>query len=393
MKTRIAMMFLMMLLAITPLIAQSADVLYQQGNEALDEGQWRQAADKFRQAASLHRDNADAALHWLAYAQYKMGQRSDALATLVDLQKRFPRSKWAADGKALEVEIRQSAGQAVAPERVDDEDLKLIVVNGLMHTDPEKAIPILEKILRSDHSPKIKDKALFVLSQSGSPRALEVLGRVARDGSQPEMQRRALKNLGIVGGDHSRKLLADVYSSTKDKEVKRTILKSYMISGDRARLLALAKSEADADLRSDAVKQLGITGAKNELAELYATEASINVKEQIIKAMFLGGNADKLAELARSEKVLALRLAAIKNLSLIGGDKSSQFLLGMYETDTDPQVRKAVIRGLFLQSNAKALIRLARNEKDPVMKRELVSRIALINSEDTQNYLLEILNE
>ena len=393
MKIRIAMMFLMKLVAITPLTAQSADVLYQQGNEALDEGQWRQAADKFRQAANLNRDNADAALHWLAYAQYKMGQRSDALATLVDLQKRFPRSKWAADGKALEVEIRQAAGQAVAPERVDDEDLKLIVVNGLMHTDPEKALPILEKILTSKHSPRVKDKALFVLSQSGSPRAMEVLGRIARDGSEPEMQRRALKNLGIVGGEHSRKLLADIYATTKDKEIKRTILKSYMVSGDRARLLALAKSESDPDLRGDAVKQLGITGAKNELAELYATETAIPVKEQIIKAMFLGGNADKLAELARGEKVLSLRLAAIKNLSLIGGDKSGQFLLNMYETDANPEVRKAVIKGLFLQGNAKILIALARKEKDPVLKRELVSKIALIRSEDTQNYLLEILNE
>jgi hypothetical protein len=52
-----------------------------------------------------------------------------------------------------------------------------------------------------------------------------------------------------------------------------------------------------------------------------------------------------------------------------------------------------VINGLFLQSNAKALIGLARKEKDPAMKKQLVSKISLINSDETEKYLLELLNE
>jgi HEAT repeat protein len=405
MKTKFAIALLTALMAVVPLSAslsmEDADQggssreeeFYEAGTDALDDGEWREAAEKFREVARIGRKNADAALHWLAYAQNKMGQRSDALATLVDLQKRFPKSKWASDGKALEVEIRQSSGQSVAPDMVDDEDLKLMAVNGLMHTDPDRALPILEKIIAGNYSPKVKDKALFVLSQSNSPRSLEVLGRIARDGSHPELQSRALRNLGIVGGENSRKLLADVYASTSDKKIKRTILKSYMVSGDRARLLNLAKSESDPDLRADAVQQLGITGARQELADLYATETSIPVRKKIIQAMFLGGNAEKLAELARGEKIVELRVAAIKNLGLLGGEKSGVFLVSMYESDNSPEVRKAVINGLFLQSNAKALIGLARKEKDPAMKKQLVSKIALINSDETEKYLLELLNE
>lgn len=405
MKTRIAIAVLATLITVVPASAspymEAADQassgreqdLYESGTDALDEGEWREAAEKFREVARIGRDNADAALHWLAYAQNKMGQRSDALATLVDLQRRFPKSKWAADGKALEVEIRQSAGQSVAPEAVSDEDVKLMAVNGLMHTDPERALPILEKLIAGNHSDKVKDKALFVLSQSKSPRALQVLARVARDGSHPELQSRALRNLGIVGGEDSRKLLADVYGSTNDKKVKKTILKSYMIAGDRARLLALAKSEQDPELRGTAVQQLGIAGGRQELSDLYAVEPSVEVRKKIIQAMFIGGNAEKLAELARGEKVVELRVAAIRNLGMLGGDKSGPFLVSLYESDQNPEVRKAAINGLFVQSNAKALVNLARKEKDPAMKKQLVSKISLINSDETERYLLELLNE
>ncbi|MGZ8867981.1 MAG: hypothetical protein ACXW2P_06525 [Thermoanaerobaculia bacterium] len=109
--------------------------------------------------------------------------------------------------------------------------------------------------------------------------------------------------------------------------------------------------------------------------------------------MFIGGNADKLEELARGERVVELRVTAIKNLGLLGGDKSGPFLVSMYDSDRDVEVRKAVINGLFLQSNAKALIGLARKEKDPSMKKQLVSKISLISSDETEKYLLELLNE
>jgi tetratricopeptide (TPR) repeat protein len=394
------MMFLAVQPALMPLHADDADQerssreeeLYEEATDSLDEGDYRDAASKFRQVANMNGENAAAALHWLAYSQNKMGQRSEALATLVDLQKRYPKSKWASDGKALEVEVRQSAGQTVAPDRVDDEDLKLMVVNGLMHSDPARAFPILKGIISGNYSPKLKDKALFVLSQSGSPEAMQLLGQIARDNANPELQSRAIRNLGIIGGDRSRQILAEVYGSATDKKVKRSILKSYMISGDRGRLLSLAKSEADPDLRADAVQQLGIIGAKDELSQLYTTETAIPVRKKIIQAMFIGGNADKLAELARNEKVLELRLAAIKNLGLMGG-RSGDFLVQMYESDPSHQVRDAVINGLFLQGNAKALVGLARKEKDRELKKEIVSKLSLMNSEEGSQYLLELLNE
>src|SRR5207244_5177589 len=125
-------------------------------------------------------------------------------------------------------------------------------LNSLMQSDPERALPIIESILGGNQSAKLKEKALFVLSQSQSPRAMEILSRIAKSGS-PEMQSRAIRYLGIGGGSRARDVLADVYTTTTSLDVKKSVLKAYMISGDRAHLLQLAKGETNPDLRSEAV--------------------------------------------------------------------------------------------------------------------------------------------
>jgi HEAT repeat protein len=366
--------------------------LYEEGTDALDDHDWRRAAKSFEKVVAMRMSHADAATYWLAYAQNKTGQRAEALDTLLALQKNYPQSKWVRDGKQLELEIRQGSGQQINPKGVDDEDLKLMAINGLMQTDPEQAVPILEHLLNSSQSAKIKDRALFVLSQSSSQKAYEVLSRVAK-GGRPELQSRAIRYLGISGGERNRGLLADIYNSSNDVAIKKSVLKSYMISGDRARVLTLAKSETNPELRAEAVTQLGVMGARNELSELYSSETDVNVRKKIIQAMFIGGSADKLAEIARSEPVLELKLTAIKNLGLLGGKSSGTELLSLYRSDNRQEVREQIIKAFFIQNNAKQLVELARTEKDPELKREIVSKLSLMRSKEATDYLLEYLKD
>src|SRR5438552_8966313 len=174
--------------------------VYDEASDAFDDHDWRQAAKRFQRVADMHMSHADAALYWLAKSQNNLGMRSEALNTILNLQKSYPKSKWNEDAKALEIEVRQSAGQRIEPEHVADEELKLMALNGLMQSDPEQAIPIIERLLQSSNSDKLKDRALFVLSQSSSSRALEILARTAKSGPG-DLQNRAIRYLGIMGGD------------------------------------------------------------------------------------------------------------------------------------------------------------------------------------------------
>jgi len=370
--------------------ADKEEEIYDSATESLDDHDWRRAASLFRKVTEMQMSHADAALYWLAYAQGKMGARSEALSTLLQLQKAYPKSKWVADGKTLEVEIRQSVGQVILPEHVEDEDVKLMAINGLMMSDPDRAIPILEGILNGNQPVKLKERALFVLSQSGSPKAFDIVVHTAKNGP-PDLRERAVRTLGILGGERSRGVLTDIYNSTNDVSVKKSILKSYMVAGDRGRLLALARGESNQELRADAVMQLGVVGARNELTELYNTEPSVEIRKKILQAMFIGGNSEKLAEIARNEKVLDLKVTAIRNLGLLGGGRSGELLLSLYRDDPRPEVRKGVIEALFIQGNARTLVSLARAEKDPQTKRRIIEKLSVMGSKEATDYLMEFL--
>ncbi|HEV7919157.1 MAG TPA: HEAT repeat domain-containing protein [Thermoanaerobaculia bacterium] len=375
-------------------LVEREEELYDDGTDLLDEHEWRKAAAAFDRVYQMKMSHADGALYWRAWAQKQMGQRAEALASIAELRQTFPHSRWIEDAQALEVEVRQQAGQSIEPERVDDEELKLMALNALMHSEPDRAIPIVETVLKNPKSSKkIKDKAIFVLSQTSSPQAFEILGRIAKDNGNRDLQASALRYLGIMGGDRSRVVLADVYSSSNDVRIKKSVLRSYMIAGDRDHLLVTAKAEKDPDLRGEAIRQLGIIGARAELADLYSVETTKSIKKSIIQAMFIGGNADKLGELARNEKDPELRSAAIRNLGLLGGTKSGQLLLSIYQTDPSRDVRTAVIHSLFLQGNAKTLVDLARGEKDPELKKEIISKLSIMGSKEATDYLMEYLKD
>jgi HEAT repeat protein len=369
------------------------DELYSDGREALDEDRYDRAAEKFSELAEQNGAQTDAALYWKAYAENKLGKRDSALATIADLEKRFAQSRWIKDAKALEIEVRQTTGHPSNPDNQSDDDLKMYALQGIMNGNPEKGVPAVEGILNGAASPKLKSKALFLLAQNGSPQARAVLAKIAKGESNPDLQRKAVEYLGMFGGPESRQTLATIYASTNDPSVKRAILRSYMIGGDKEHLLAAAKGEKDSSLRAEAIRQLGIVHAPNELRELYTAETSPEVKKDILQAFFLTGDAKFLAEAAQGEKDPGVRRTAIRNLGLIGSAEAKEALLAIYAKETDRENKEAVLNALFIQGNAHALVTIARGEKDPQLKKTAVSKLALMNSKEGNDYLMEILQK
>jgi UPF0716 family protein affecting phage T7 exclusion len=375
--------------------------LYDDGREALDEDDFNKAESKFGELAALNGAQTDAALYWKAYAQNRLGKRDTALATIADLKHRFPQSRWLRDAGALEIDVRQRAGQPAHPESQSDDDLKMLAIQGLMNSDPERAMPLLEKVLNGSGTPREKSKALFVIAQSGSPQAQTILVRVAKGQSNPDLQRKAIEYLGIFGGGvrggveggHRGSVLAEIYAESNDESVKRTILRSYMVSGDKADLFAAVKSEKEVPLRREAIRQLGLVHGVDELQQLYQKESSTEVKREILQAFFLAGEPNRLMEAAKSEKDPEVRRAAVRNLGLINSSDSAKALQSIYSKETDRDVRKEVLNAYFIQANAAELVTIARGEKDPELKKDAVSKLALMHDKAATDYLMEILQK
>ena len=374
-----------------PVAIDPTEVLYDQARDAIEQSQYDRAVEQFSRLIDWKTTRTDAAMYWKAYSLAKLTERTAALTTLAELEKRFAGSRWIKDAKALEVEIRQASGQAVTAESQNDEELKLLALRGLIQSDPEKALPIIERMLAGSSSVRVKDRALFVLSQSRSPRTRELIAGIAKGNANPDLQLKAIRYLGIMGGADTRDLLAEVYRASSDVTVKRAVLRSYMTSGDRDRLLALAKSEPLPELRGEAVQQLGAMGASAALFDLYQTETSMEIKKRILRAIAMGGGADKVIALAKTEKDSELRRTAIQSLGMMRRADSTEALTSIYAADQSAEVRKAVIQALFVQGQAKTLVDLARSEKNPELKKDIVSKLALMRSKEATDYLLELL--
>jgi HEAT repeat protein len=333
---------------------------------------------------------ADAALYWLAYARSKQGQSAEALAAVEELRRSYPQSRWLKEAKALELEVRQRAGQPTRPESVADEDLKLMALNGLMNTDPEQAIPRLEKFLQANQSRKLQDRALFVLCQSGSPRAREIVVRIARGESRPELQRRAIRNLGLFGGKDSRQALVEIYQASSDTGVKQAVLQAFMVSGEKDRVLEAARGETDPALRRQAIQLLGVMGARAELWAIYQGETELETKKAVLQALAVGGDTDRIVEMARSDKDVEMRLAAMRALGPFGGPGKASAIVEIYKAESDRRLKEAALGALFVSGSASALVEIARAEKDPALKEKAVSHLAHMRSKEATAFLLEI---
>jgi HEAT repeat protein len=377
--------------------ADRENSLYSQASSYLDQGKWQIAEDKFDQVVEMKLKRADAAFFWKAYCQNKLGQRTEALATLNAMEKEYPQSRWLDDAKKLEVEVKQLSGQPVSPDDQSDCELKLLALNGLQQADPAKAVPLLEKMIHSTDCVKIRSQAFFVLAQSNSPEAREAITKMAKgEGVNPLVQEKAIQALGMYRADSGREILGQIYASSTDVDVKKTILRSLMQSGDKARIFAAAKNEKDPELRVEAIRQLGMMNDRDDIWQLYQSESSVDVKKAILQAMWQSGDVDRVSQLAMNEKDPSLKMSAINDLGMMdrrNGAKGEDTLLSIYAADTNPDVRKKVIGALFVSGDAKALVTLAKKETDPEMKKKIVSELSVMHSPDATAYLLELLNK
>ena len=185
-----------------------------------------------------------------------------ALESLKEVQKNFPDSRWLEQALALELEVKGAMGKPVSPAATPDEELKLLALNSLLNTDAEQALPMLEKMINGQQSVRLKKRALFVVSQSKSPKAREILASVAKGSPDPELQLEALVYLQMFGGAEEKKLLSDVYSSSKDRDVKVRVIDALSAQGDARTLVDMARKETDPAMRKRIVERLSRMKAK-----------------------------------------------------------------------------------------------------------------------------------
>ena len=305
--------------------SRNIDDLYRTGTRYLDRSDWTRAAEAFSAVIDRKAERMDGAYYWKAYALAKAGNRDQALALLSELERVSPKSRWLDDARALGVELKQASGMTVSGEVQHDEELKLIALNGLMDVAPDRAIPAVRDLLRKSSSPRLKERALFVLAQSNAPQARDILAQFAKGSGNPDLQLKAVEYLGMQKDNGQ--LLSEIYSSNSDTAVRRRVLHAYMASRDKERILQAARSEQDAEVRREAISLLGGMRAEPELLQLYGNESNQEIKKRIIHSMRSTDSAKGLVDIFRKESSPELRREVVQMLSGMQTKEATDFLM------------------------------------------------------------------
>jgi HEAT repeat protein len=366
---------------------------YREGQRALESEKWDDASVIFGKIAEGAGADADAAMYWKAYADWKQQQKKEALEGLRKLLSAYPKSAWADDAKALEIEIRggKRSGGATGAE---DEELKLYALDGLMQINPEQAVPVLERLLAGGSSERIKQRALFVLSQSPSPKAREILVRIAKTGQPLELRREAVKTLGIAGDPEDIAALASIARDTSAPiEVREAVIEAYLISGRQDELFEIARSDPDPRIRLKAIEALGAMGALPSLRKLWATEKDPKIRGKLLESFGVAGDVETLAKAARESSDPQIRRKAIEGLGISSGPEAGKALRQLYGEFGNSEDKRKVLEGFMIHGDATTLVELFRAEKDPAMKKYIIQQLSIMNDPEATRVILDVLGE
>ncbi len=291
-------------------------------------------------------------------------------------------------GLLLLAPAESGADKQLTASNADEQELKLIALSSLINAKPDRALPMLKKVLASDSSSELKTQALFILAQTDSPQAAEIVRQHAL-GQDPELQMIAVHHLGL-GGNKNLATLREIYETATDNDVKTAVLHSYMIADATDELLAAAQTENDPELRQMAIIQLGQTAAGDELWTMYGNETDSEIKTAILHGLFLSDDVERIGELARNEPDEDLRMAAIHHLGLLD---SSDALAELFRNESSPELRQAILHGLALAGDTTILTEVARNDGDPDMRTMAIHQIGVFGGDEARDTLRSLLDQ
>jgi hypothetical protein len=362
---------------------KASNTLYWQGQAALRQSDWSTALQRFQDLEKLLRKNepksVDAALYWEAYALVQAKRTGEAKGVIERLHREFPQSRWSRDADTLLAKTRPAAQGDSA---LADDELADIAVQALINAPPERALPVLKKVLASQRSIKVKKRALFVLSQLETDEAMKVVLDAAKSSREPELRREAINMLGVSGTDSAVEGLVDIYATSTSAEEKGRVLEAWLVADRKDLVLKTARTEADPKVRRKAIETLGSMEASEELAQLFETTQDAGNRRAIIEALGVAENVSALKSIAGNASLPEdQRIDAMEALGVAGDSDGVATLVELYGKANTPALREAALQGLLVADVVEAVKKLYRNARTTEEKKALLQVLTSMDDE------------
>lgn len=384
-----------------------ADSLWRVARDAVNRGNHARAAALYRQIRTNSRyarsEYRAAAYYWEAYARNRIGTDTElrtALGVLRALKRNHPRYEGMAEADRLAATIngqlaqrgnessakvvREVASQAAAQSQQCDET-QMYALEALLHMPSAEAVPLLKRVMQRRDCAKLREKAVFIVSQKHGPETEDILLTAARSDPSPEVRKQAVFWLSQVNTERAIDALDDIIRNSTDRQLLEAAL--FALSQHRgARATQLlrelaTRSNTPAEVRKHAIFSLSQrrdAAVAPLLRTLYSQTGDRETKEAILFALTQRRDpqtADFLLAIALNDREdMELRKKALFFAGQHRGLRVNQ-LGELYRTIQNVEMRKQILFTLSQSRNADAvtqLIEIVRVERDPELRKQAI---------------------
>jgi outer membrane protein assembly factor BamD (BamD/ComL family) len=386
---------------------EPAAKMFREARALFDGKKWARAAERFSDFINDYPNekNIDAALFWRAYALARQKKNREALEDIERLLASFPNSTWRDDAVALKVQITNNP-DLVGEE--ENEELRIIALQGIFQSRPAEAIPIAAEWLKpgSKRSQEAKEAAISLLGQYGGAQGAAMLADIVRNEPNDELREAAIHWVAMRGTLDD---LIKLYDAERSQDVKQSLLHRIAEKGGEAamaKLMQVAKSDPNTELRESAIHRIAERAGPQAVAlliQLYDAESNQDVKESLLHRMAERWQNQaaqaKLMDVAKNDPNTEMRESAIHRIA----ERSDlDYVIQLFDTERNSDIKQSLLHRIAEKARSQRsssqtkdaamakLLDVAKNAPDNDLRESAIHRISEMRGPDTFKLITQL---
>ena len=396
---------------------------YLAARDHLNARQYRDAANAFYQ---LRRDYPQSgyladSYYYQAFALSRQGGRSqlrEARELLDQQMAQHPTTGTLADARELRVRVESQlaqqgdaqAAQAITQQAQEacgpEQEMRLAALNALMNMNPERAMPLLQEVLRDRDacSAELRQHAVFLIAQQMTDETVDILMDLAHRNPDPdpEVRQQAVFWLSEVDSPEALAALQDILADSDDIELQRNALfaiAQHDMGGDGQILREFAqRTDVSTELRAEALFWIGETdGGAQYLRSIFGSLNDTELRSNALHAIAQEedpANRDWLVALAKnSSEDMEVRTEALFWAAEAGAFEASE-LRGLFSSFTDAEMKEQVIFAASQRDDRESvdfLMEVAENPENGELREQAIFWLGQSDDSRIPEFLLRII--
>jgi FOG: HEAT repeat len=418
-----------------------ADSVYRSARNALNNGEYGLAAKLFADLAKNYPKSAyqNDARYYEALSRYKIGTTDELKAAAKLLEPMASKGSGSAmqytenrrggandtDFAALYQRVNgalaQRGDRAAAAQiekaaletggtRCDPDDIRIRseALNALSQMDPERASPILRRVLekKDECSAALRRNAVFMLGRRGDAESSALLMTVAKSDPDAGVRGEAISFLARIPGDAGLNALEEMLRTESDERIQRAVVRALTSSDNQkahASMRALIdRKDAPLALRVEAVNSFNSDRATTDdatyLRNLYGKADNDRLKEAIIGAVSRMGGSENdqfVFNIARNTNESSQLRAMALSRYFRSSTGSVADLSKLYDSADSYNLRSQIINVLANRKEPEAtdkLIDIVKNSTVLQLRTQAISALQRKNDPRSIQLLTDILD-